>query len=240
MIHNKLSGKFIQGVLHPGAWTYSLLAVFVFGVSTVVITRILLYVYHPEYFMHTPGITKAAAFAPGSYIFSAGMTVVSACTVIAWVLIFKLNIRKIDLAHLGVVKSTLCRILNICACIFGITAGICLDYQVISRWKKTRFFILIIPNISSFSRHYHSSLILSVYQSYAAALLQNLLMIMPITPGPLFVSLFSWMPFFSCSCLKTGTARYSTAGNSHNNHISLPSILSRFFHFPMLLHISLK
>lgn len=111
--------------MSPGAWAYSLLVVFILGVSTVVVTRILLYVHHPKYFLHTiPSISKTAAFEPGSYIFSVGMSVVSACILITWVLIFKLNSQRISLVSLGPAKLGLCKMLNICACIFGITAGI--------------------------------------------------------------------------------------------------------------------
>lgn len=115
----------MQGIVNPVPWTYSLLAVFIFGVSTVVITRILLYVYHPKYFLHTiPTISKTAAFAPGSYIFSTGMSIVSACIVISWLLVFKLNHHRICLVSLSQAKLILCRVLNFGACTFGITAAI--------------------------------------------------------------------------------------------------------------------
>ena len=125
MVDKITVGNSSKGIMSPGAWAYSLLVVFILGVSTVVVTRILLYVHHPKYFLHTiPSISKTAAFAPGSYIFTVGMTVVSACIVITWVLIFKLNNHRINLALLDHAWIMLCRILNFSACVCGITAGV--------------------------------------------------------------------------------------------------------------------
>lgn len=56
------------------------LGVFFVGVTIIILTRYVFYIFHPSYFDgRVPSISKSAAFAPGVYLFCAGTVVVCIC-----------------------------------------------------------------------------------------------------------------------------------------------------------------
>lgn len=66
-------------------WSWSLPLVSIVAIPTVLITRALAQMYHPELYIDTlPTISKAAAFPPGSTVFAIGMTFASVCIVLGW------------------------------------------------------------------------------------------------------------------------------------------------------------
>lgn len=95
------------------------------GGPLIICTRIIFYIYHPQYFINRlPSISKTAAYAPGSYLFSFGMILVSLCILISWTYIYQLNrdrIRQLSCNNNGYV---LLHLKNATASVLGISAGI--------------------------------------------------------------------------------------------------------------------
>ena len=104
---------------------YALLVVFILGIITIILTRIIFYSHHPEYFLDSiPTISKSAAYAPGSYYFRVGMSIVSFCSLITWCLIYKINRLRINkLLNSGDRKSVTI-FFNYISCLLGIIAAI--------------------------------------------------------------------------------------------------------------------
>ncbi|MDP6705475.1 MAG: hypothetical protein QF893_03940 [Alphaproteobacteria bacterium] len=62
-----------------------MLLVFLVGVPIILITRWAFVVHHAEFFERTnPSISKTAAYAPGSYIFAAGIVLTAVLLIMAW------------------------------------------------------------------------------------------------------------------------------------------------------------
>jgi hypothetical protein len=97
------------------------------GIPVVLLTRIAAWVFRPELFVGTlPSISKTAAFAPGTWIFTSGMSVVALCVVLAWPIGHMLNQR--DLARFrGQMRSRGgLEWMNLAGTLLGICAGLAL------------------------------------------------------------------------------------------------------------------
>lgn len=104
---------------------YALLAVFFLGIITIIVTRILFYIYHPEYFLNTiPTISKSAAYTPGSYFFMLGMNIVSICSFITWYLIYRFNTKRIKILLNTDNKYIAANIFNFMGFILGTLAAL--------------------------------------------------------------------------------------------------------------------
>jgi hypothetical protein len=63
-------------VLNTSKWWLTLILVSVCGLSTLLITMVLFYISHPEYYQNGfPSISRAAAFSPSRDVFAVGMCV---------------------------------------------------------------------------------------------------------------------------------------------------------------------
>lgn len=95
------------------------------GVPTILLTRLLAWLYQPGLFDGTlPTISKTAAFAPGSLLFTPGMTLVAGAIVLAWPVAHGVNARAI--AQRPAAQARGLTMLNRAALAAGITAGIAL------------------------------------------------------------------------------------------------------------------
>lgn len=105
--------------------TIAPLLVFLIGAPLIILTRVIFHIYHPEYFVNRlPSISKTAAFAPGSYLFSLGMILVSLCILISWTYIYQLNRDRIRQLSFNNNSYVLLHLKNVTASILGISAGI--------------------------------------------------------------------------------------------------------------------
>ena len=70
---------------HPRFWLFLPLFITVGGISTLLITRYIAYIYHPEVFAQSlPTISKAASLDVASQVFSAVMPLIAFCVLFAW------------------------------------------------------------------------------------------------------------------------------------------------------------
>lgn len=70
---------------HPRFWLFLPLFITVGGISTLLLTRYIAYLYHPEVFASSlPTISKAASLDVASQIFSAVMPIIALCVLFAW------------------------------------------------------------------------------------------------------------------------------------------------------------
>ena len=103
--------------------------VFFMGVPLIISTRIIFYIYHPEYFINRlPSISKTAAYTPGSYLFYPGMTFVSLCILVTWTYIYQLNKDRISHFSTDDNNHLLLHLTNSLATILGVSAGIFLGF----------------------------------------------------------------------------------------------------------------
>lgn len=112
---------------HPYRLSLASLLVFLIGVPTIFLTRIVFHATRPEYFATTiPTISKSSAFAPASDVFLVGMLVVAACIVTSWWLVFKLSRERAQDLSVAFARHRLHRALAVSAAVLGTLAGICL------------------------------------------------------------------------------------------------------------------
>jgi len=84
--------RMLSRLAHPYRLSLASLLVFLVGVPTIFLTRLVFQATRPEYFATTiPTISKSSAFAPASDVFLIGMLVVAPCIVISWWLVFRLS-----------------------------------------------------------------------------------------------------------------------------------------------------
>ena len=105
----------------PRFLTLALPGVFVIGTTVTLATRYLFFLYHPEYFdTGVPSISRTAAFAPGSYLFAAGISFTAALIFISWYFVFYLNQARLRLCP----DAGLLRIFNLLAYSLGMCSGL--------------------------------------------------------------------------------------------------------------------
>ena len=93
------------------------------GVPTILLARLLAWIFEPRLFDGTlPTISKTAAFAPASMVFTTGMTLVGAAIVLAWPIAHAFNARSIARLAAGGGLA----FLNGAALAAGVAAGLAL------------------------------------------------------------------------------------------------------------------
>ena len=99
----------------------------VIGVPVILLTRLLSWLYQPRLFDATlPTISKTAAYAPASWLFTPGMTLVAVAIVLAWPISYLLNRREILKLVTTSTAAVRLGILNAVTMLFGIIAGLSL------------------------------------------------------------------------------------------------------------------
>jgi phosphatidylglycerophosphate synthase len=114
----------LDGAAAPSWRLGAMLVIFIplVGIPTILLTRLLAWIYHPALFERTvPTVSKTAAFAPGSFVFTAGMTLAAAAIVLAWPIVHARNARAIAA---GGARGLV--LLNRAALAAGMTAGFAL------------------------------------------------------------------------------------------------------------------
>ena len=103
-----------------------MLLVFIVGVPIILATRWVFFVHDPAIFERTsPSISKTAAYAPASYLFTAGMVVTAVFLIISWYIARRVISWCIDSLQPGP-GTALLRALGGAASALGIFAGILL------------------------------------------------------------------------------------------------------------------
>jgi uncharacterized membrane-anchored protein YitT (DUF2179 family) len=99
----------------------------VIGIPVVLLTRLLAWLYQPQLFESTlPTISKTAAYAPASWLFTPGMAIVAIAIVLAWPISYLLNRREILRLVTSSTAAVRLGILNAMSMLFGIIAGLSL------------------------------------------------------------------------------------------------------------------
>ena len=94
--------------------------VFLLGVSVTLMCRYLFFVYHPEFFQGgIPSISRTAAFPPGSYLFTTGITLTAVLIFISWYFVFHMNNARLQ-SRPGTRRAVL---YNSLAYAFGLVSG---------------------------------------------------------------------------------------------------------------------
>lgn len=102
-------------------------AIPVIGIPVILLTRLLAWLYQPQLFETTlPTISKTAAFAPASFLFTPGMSLVSIAIVLAWPISYLLNRREIFRLVTASTAAVRLDLLNAMTMLFGIIAGLSL------------------------------------------------------------------------------------------------------------------
>ena len=103
------------------------LLIFIIGAPTIFLTKLVFYLLNPDFLTHrVPTISKAAAYAPGYYIFLAGTLPVCVCIITTVFLVYKLYIYRIDRLSLPHTKERNLKIIIITGCVCCILASLSL------------------------------------------------------------------------------------------------------------------
>ena len=99
----------------------------VIGIPVILLTRLLAWLYQPQLFEATlPTISKTAAYAPASWLFTPGMALVAVAIVLAWPISYLLNRREMLRLVTSRTAAVRLGILNAMTMLFGIIAGLSL------------------------------------------------------------------------------------------------------------------
>ena len=103
------------------------LLVFIIGAPTILLTKLVFYLLNPDFLVkRVPTISKAAAYAPGYYIFFAGMLIVCVCIITTVIFVYKLYLYRIDRLSLPHAAERNLKTTIIIGCTFCILAGLSL------------------------------------------------------------------------------------------------------------------
>ena len=103
------------------------LLVFIIGSPAILLTKLFFYIQNPDFLTRrVPTISKAAAYAPGYYVFCVGMLIVCVCIITTVIFVYKLYLYRIDRLSLPLATERKLKLAITIGCSLCILAGLSL------------------------------------------------------------------------------------------------------------------
>jgi len=156
----------IIGYAHPRFWLFLPLFITISGISVILLTRYIAYIYHPEEFARSlPTISKTASLDIATQLFASTIPIIAVCVLFAWYLGYLATQERITVLVEEKYAPRL-HLLNRIALTLGVTSGISLALLAIvslednNDWHIYFSYIFFISQTLSFA--FDSSVLLQI------------------------------------------------------------------------------